>query len=214
MINEENLDINEEFAEGDFDEGQFILVEAIYDLRVELVEFLLKNGANTEIVSNYQENPYRPLELVVLLATRMRPDAKRQKIIDLLLEYGADTRRAIKIAERHERSLNESEKPYPLLLQLLRYGRRDGVSECPICFEALGGYGIRDSFIKLSCGHMFHRACIEQVSVRSYGRTFPCPMCRVNIQKSELEGNGARYVAASLKRDGTIVYKLGQYLKF
>ena len=212
MIKEENLDINERFVARS-ESGQFILVEAIYDRRVELVEFLLKNGANTEIVFNAMGRTVRPLELVVRLVTENGPDPKRQKIIDLLLEYGADTRRAIKIAERHERKARLDE-PYPLLLQLLRYGPRDGVSECPICFEPLSAHGVRDSFIKLSCGHMFHRACIQPVSNAAYGGTFPCPMCRVEIRKSELEGDGARYVAASLKKDGTIVYKLRQDLKF
>ena len=218
MIKEENLDINEQFVGGVVYEGQFILVEAILRLRVELVEFLLKNGANTEIVFIDMGTTRRPLELVVLLATKVRLDKfpSRQKIIDLLLEYGADTRRAIKIAERHERKARLDE-PYPLLLQLLRYGPRDGVSECPICFEPLSGHGVRDSFIKLSCGHMFHRACIQRwVSdgTLDYSTNFSCPSCRATIAKTELEGDGARYVAASLKRDGTIVYKLGQDLKF
>ena len=49
--------------------------------------------------------------------------------------------------------------------------------ECVICLEPLGPSSA--GFCKLSCSHVFHVSCAEEL--RSHGISQVCPMCRAEL---------------------------------
>ena len=210
MMQEENLDINEEFLEADeLEEGQFILQEAIFSAKIELIEFLLKNGANIEIEFKFRDEKTTPLKFT----TRYYKNTKYEQITDLLLKYGAIVREVLAEQQRRERS--SAERPSPLLLKLLENHTVEQ-STCAICLDPLGGYA--PFIMKLSCGHMFHRKCIRSAALSSrydYSRYFECPLCKKSLEKLEIQRDGDIFIAAKTDAEGNIVYKLRhQLLKF
>jgi Ring finger domain len=54
------------------------------------------------------------------------------------------------------------------------------IDECSICMDVIT---CKNSF-KLACGHLMHRACIKRWL--SKGRTSTCPLCRTELQESDI----------------------------
>lgn len=122
-----------------------------------------------------------------------------------------DFNKGIKMGKETDRLFASAEFPSPWLVNLYRYSKMEQ-STCAICLEPLGGYA--PFIIKLSCEHMFHRKCIQKVSNFSSETTFKCPTCRAVIPESELEGDGEVFLAVKTNKEGDIVYKLREELKF
>ena len=223
MIKDDKLDINEEFDEG---YETTILLTAIYSHNVKFVEFLLENGAKVNIkindgvdetlleraIMSFLENDSSEVDSAT--EKNKEEDKEREQIIDLLLKFGANVKESLEELRETDRARPYSERPYPLLVKLLKYSER-WQSTCPICLDALGGF--TPFILKLSCGHMFHRNCIQEVAKRSGSRTtFSCPSCRATIKKTELSGDGEVFVNSGKDDVGNVVYKLTirQDLKF
>ena len=85
---------------------------------------------------------------------------------------------------------------------LLQYSKREPVFDCPICQEPLGPRATQ--IIKLSCGHLFHKNCIQQWASKSRGQSFSCPQCREEIQVAELETEGQTFIAVAYKLIGNL----------
>ena len=222
MIKDDKLDINEEFDEG---YETTILLTAIYSHNVKFVEFLLENGAKVNIkindgvdetlleraIMSSLENDSSEVDSAT--EKNKEEDKEREQIIDLLLKFGANVKESLEELRETDRARPYSERPYPLLVKLLKYSER-WQSTCPICLDALGGF--TPFILKLSCGHMFHRNCIQEAAKRSGSRTFSCPSCRTTIKKTELSGDGEVFVNSGKDDVGNVVYKLTirQDLKF
>ena len=188
------------------------LMEAIQDGNIDAVKNMIKEK-KLDVNKKFRliNMTTTPLKLLVTLINR-NSDPVHMRILELLLESGANVREALAEQQRRERS--SAERPSRLLLKLLEYNTVDQ-SECPICLEPLGRN--TSLIIKLSCGHMFHKNCIRrhaQSSRYRFSQYFKCPTCRKDIRKSELNGDGDIFIAAKTDADGNIVYKLTQILKF
>jgi hypothetical protein len=49
-------------------------------------------------------------------------------------------------------------------------------NDCPICFDLLS-----EDVVKTSCGHQFHRECLEKVKNPENFEFKPCPLCRNKV---------------------------------
>jgi len=189
----------------------YTFLNTVDDNADRLVSFLLEKGADPNATSQNGETPLFSYFRRYLYPPRGGSGTVEEiniEIVKKLLEAGADPDK--KIASTYYRnsiptsSIQIADGRISLEVRqlLLQYSKREPVFDCPICQEPLGPRPTQ--IIKLSCGHLFHKNCIQAWANRSRGQTFSCPQCREEIHAAELETEGQTFIAVAYKLMGSL----------